>query len=128
MYFYENETCLREYQAGKWQVDHETGLCTMPLTCLYTDIANKFGLKFSAFDAALFTFAKWGAMPWNEWHRAESVTEDLEPAGDYSDDFESVTEGKTCVVCGQAMETKRSHAVTCSPKCRKALSRRNNAA
>lgn len=39
------------------------------------------------------------------------------------DDIETVT--SECVICGNQIEGKRSHTKTCSPKCRKALSRQS---
>jgi hypothetical protein len=46
---------------------------------------------------------------------------------DGSPDLQNVT-FPSCAICGEPMPVKRSHAKTCSPRCRKALSRQINLA
>ena len=124
MYIDLKHTCEREFLNGVWQVDHATGLCIAPLCFWYHDIDKRAGIRAFAFDIALFGFSKWGAMPRGNWTPCESVTFDFEPAANASDDFESVTDARVCVVCGETLDGRRSHSVTCSAKCRKAYSRR----
>jgi hypothetical protein len=50
--------------------------------------------------------------------RVESVTD-----GQPESAAESVTDDRCCIVCGVELGGKRGHSKTCSPKCRKTLSR-----
>jgi hypothetical protein len=132
LYIDEQTTCLRDYIRVNWLVDHEQGYCFQPLIFWYLDIDKRAGIS-PAFPYDANIWGWWTKNPHPlPWDKLESVTPANKPAGTRIHLAESVTGEsidltRKCAVCGREINWKRRHAATCSPKCRKTLSRRKSA-
>lgn len=78
---------------------------------------NDFDRLRNGHDASIYPVAFVGTFRY-DWLTNVTLSPQQSPAGISS------AESVTCVICGQSLEGKRGHAMTCSVKCRKALSRR----